>query len=257
MIPYKIIPPFELGPIHINMYGIMFVLGILVATLLAKNEAKKKNINPETIWDLTVYLLIGIIIGARLFEVIFYNSSYYFANPIKIFAIWEGGLAFFGGFLGALITGYIYIQKHKLHFLKIADIFVIPLVVGHILGRLGDYFTGGHPGQITSLPWGIYLDGAVRHPVVLYEITGLIIILIVLLNLKKLKYFDSFLFFSYLSLYSIQRIILDFFRIETTDPRYFGFTPTQHLSLILFILTIGFMLYKFRVLWHNSLIKNI
>ena len=156
-------------------------------------------------------------------------------------AVWKGGLAFFGGLIGALVSGYIYLKKNKLNFWIYADIFAVPLVIGHIFGRLGDYFTGGHPGKITNLPWAIYLDNALRHPVVLYEIIGLFIIVVILLNLKKIKFFNGFLFSTYVMLYSIQRMVLDFFRIESTDPRYFGLTPTQYLVIILFVLSAIFI----------------
>jgi len=236
---------FELGPLHINMYGIMFALGILVASLLAAREAKKRNIDKEVIWDLVFYLLVGIIIGARLFYLIFYRPEKLQLTFLEAIAIWRGGLAFFGGFLGAVVAGYLFVRKKKLKFWLLADIFTIPLVVGHIFGRLGDYFTGGHAGKITTLPWGIYLNEAIRHPIVLYEIIGLIIIVIILLNLRNIKSFEGFLFSSYIILYSTQRMILDFFRIESTDPRYLGLTPTQHLVIILFIFAVVFIIAKF------------
>ncbi|MBT4539353.1 prolipoprotein diacylglyceryl transferase [Candidatus Woesearchaeota archaeon] len=241
---------FKLGPLHMNMYGIMFALGILAASFLAIREAKKRNISKDVIWDLVFYLLIGIIVGARLFYVLFYWPQEIPLTLIESIAIWKGGLAFFGGFLGALVAGYIFVKKRKLKFWQLADIFSIPLVIGHIFGRLGDYFTGGHPGNITSLPWGIYLNNAVRHPVVLYEIIGLIIIVIILLNLRKVKdnkqLFDGFVFSSYVILYSIQRLILDFFRIESTDPRFLGLTPSQYVVIILFNLAIIFILVNFK-----------
>jgi len=248
MIPYKIFSMFEFGPIHINMYGIMFAFGILAASLLAVKEAKKRNIDTEIIWDLILYLLIGIVVGARAFYVLFYWPEGMPLTLVGAAAIWNGGLAFFGGFLGALLAGYIFVRKKKLKFWLLADIFAVPLVVGHIFGRLGDYFTGGHPGRITSLPWGIYLNDAIRHPVILYEILGLAIIIIILLNMRKFKeqkqLFEGFLFSSYVILYSTQRMILDFFRIESTDPRYLGLTPTQYVVIILFFLAISFMLFN-------------
>lgn len=252
MIPYKIFPMFHLGPVHINMYGIMFALGVLVASLLAVREAKKKQIDPKIIWDLILYLLLGIIIGSRLFYIFFYRPEGVPLTLLDALAIWKGGLAFFGGFLGALIVGYFYARKNKLKFWVLTDIFAIPLVAGHIFGRLGDYFIGGHPGKITSLPWGIYLEGAIRHPVVLYEIIGLITIAAILLNLKKFKSFDGFLFSSYVMLYSIQRMILDFFRIESTDPRYLGLTPTQHLVIILFVLAGYFIVRRKRSIYQRK-----
>ena len=241
MIPYKVFPMFEFGPLHFNMYGIMFALGFLAATFLAVKEAKKRGISKEVVYDLVFYILIGTIVGARLFYVFFYWPEHMPLTFWDIFKVWEGGLAFFGGFIGALAAAYVYIKKNKLNFLVYADIFTIPLVVGHILGRFGDYFTGGHPGKITNLPWAIYLDNALRHPILLYEILGLFIIVVILLNLKRYKFFDGFLFSSYVILYSAQRMILDFFRIEATDPRYLGLTPTQYLVIILFVLSATFI----------------
>jgi len=145
------------------------------------------------------------------------------------------GKAGWRGFIGALITGYLYTKKHKLQFWELADLFTLPLIAGHILGRVGDYLTGGHPGLTTDLPWAIYLDGALRHPVVLYEIIGLIIIGTIIYQLRKLDKYNGFLFLVYVQLYAVQRIILDFFRIESTDPRFLGLTPTQHLVIVLFI----------------------
>jgi len=245
MIPYKVFSMFEIGPLHINMYGIMFALGVLVAYFLAAREAKKRNINVEIIEDLVLYLSIGLIIGARTFYVLFYWPEDVQLTIFGALAIWKGGLAFFGGFFGALLAGYIYVKKKKLDFWLYADIFTIPLIVGHIFGRFGDYFTGGHPGKMTDLPWAIFLDNALRHPVVLYEIMGLSIILLVLLNLKKFKHLNGFLFSSYVILYSFQRMILDVFRIESTDPRYFGLTPTQYTVIVLFFIAVYFMARKF------------
>jgi len=238
MIPYKVFPMIKLGPLSFNMYGVMFALGFIAANWLAVKEARKKDIRKEIVESLIFYILIGSIIGARLFYVLFYWPE---ATPFTfwdLFTIWKGGLAFFGGFIGALITGYLYTKIHKLEFWKLADVFTLPLIVGHILGRVGDYLTGGHPGLVTDLPWAIYLDGAARHPVVLYEILGLIIIGAIIYQLKKLNKFDGFLFLLYVQLYAVQRIILDFFRIESTDPRFLGLTPTQHLVILLFIIAL-------------------
>lgn len=242
MIPYAILPALKIGPFHINAYGIMFALGVFIAILLAKKEAKKRNINPEIIEDLALYLILGTIIGARVFYVLFYWPGNVPFEFIDIFKIWEGGLAFFGGFIGAIMAGYIYAKKKKLPFWKFADIFTYPLIVGHILGRIGDYLTGAHPGMETTLPWGIYLEGAIRHPVVLYEIIGLVLILGIILLLKRKKLKEGILFSSYIVLYSVQRLFLDIFRIEATDPRFIGLTPAQIVSIIIGIFAVTFIL---------------
>jgi len=246
MIPYTVVPMFTLGPLTFNMYGVMFALGFLVATWLAVKDAQKRGIKKDVIENLVFYILIGTIIGARLFYVLFYWPAGMPLTFWDVFKVWEGGLAFFGGFIGALIAGYLYVKKYKLAFWTFADILTLPLIAGHILGRVGDYLTGGHPGNVTDLPWAIYLDGALRHPVVLYEILGLLIIGAILYQVKKRNLFngahDGFLFLLYVQLYAVQRIILDFFRIPATDPRVLGLTPTQYIVIILFIIALYLML---------------
>jgi len=242
MIPYKVFPMIKLGPLSFNLYGVMFALGFITANWLAIRDAKKQGIKQEVVESLIFQILIGVIIGARLFYVAFYwpaNMPFTFWD---LFTVWKGGMAFFGGFIGALIAGYWYIKRHKLEFWKYADLLTLPLIAGHILGRVGDYLTGGHPGLVTDLPWAIYLDGAMRHPVVLYEIIGLVIIGAIIYQLRKLGKYSGFLFLAYVQLYAVQRIILDFFRIESTDPRFLGLTPTQHLVILLLIVATILML---------------
>jgi phosphatidylglycerol:prolipoprotein diacylglycerol transferase len=245
MIPYKVFHMFRIGPLRFNLYGIMFAAGFGVATLLAVKEAAKEGIEKDTILDLTVRMLAGAIVGARLFYVLFYWPAQVPLTFWDVFKIWEGGVAFFGGFLGGLTVAYLYVRRRGLKFWKIADVYTLPLIVGHIFGRIGDYLTGGHPGKITDVPWAIYLQNAFRHPVVLYEIAGLIIIGVIILILKKIRRFEGFLFLIYVQLYAIQRMVLDFFRIESTDPRTLGLTPTQYVVVILFVSSACFMVRKY------------
>ena len=259
MIPYKVFPMFELGPLHFNMYGIMFALGAFAAIMIAAKEAKKRNIDEDIIHDLAMYMLIGGIIGARLFYVLFYWPKGVDLSFLDIFKVWEGGLAFFGGFLGGVITAYIYTRRHKLDFWNYADIFTIPLIAGHILGRIGDYLTGGHPGKITNLPWAIFMENAPRHPVVLYEIIGLLIILLIIFNLNKFfnkKKIESrgSVFLVYVMLYSLQRMFLDLFRLDSTDPRFMGLTPSQFVVIILFITAVCVISSKYRTHIKNRLL---
>lgn len=244
MLPYKPVPPFKLGPIHFNMYGVMFAAGLVAANLFARKEAKRKGFDPLLIDSLFLYLVIGIIIGARLFYILFYWPQNTPLTLIDVFKVWEGGLAFFGGFLGAVVTGYIFAKRRGLPFWEFADILTYPLIIGHILGRIGGFLTGQHPGKITDVPWAIYLYGQLRHPVVLYEITGLLIILSIVLFIKRYGWERGVLFNIYLFLYSVQRLFLDIFRPESTDPRIFGLTPTQILVIFLGLFALVFLYRK-------------
>jgi len=105
MIPYTIIKPFMIGPLHINFYGIMYAIGILVTILLAIYFGKKKGFSKDIIEDLSIYLILGIVIGARIFYILFYWPQNLPFTFLDIFKVWNGGLAFFGGFIGAIIAG--------------------------------------------------------------------------------------------------------------------------------------------------------
>ncbi|MDF1569410.1 MAG: prolipoprotein diacylglyceryl transferase [Spirochaetaceae bacterium] len=229
---------FNIGPLMINMYGIMFASGFLAASLLASRITKKSGMDTEITQNLILVIFGGVIVGARLFYVAFYWPEGKSLGFVDVFKVWEGGLAFYGGFLGALLSGYLFVKKKGLNFWKYADILTLPLILGHIFGRVGDYLTGGHPGKETTLTWGIYLDNAVRHPVVLYEIIGLILIGASLVSYKRGSRIGGFLFLTYVQLYAVQRLFLDIFRIESTDPRTIGLTPTQILVIALFAMAV-------------------
>lgn len=245
MIPYKPIPNIDLGFIQLHWYGIFAALGFLAAILLAERYARKQGVPENTVQSLGMWLIVGGLAGARLSYVLFYWPSDFQLTFFAALKFWEGGLAWFGGFIGAVISGFLYLKKHSLDFWQYADLFTIPLVVGHVFGRIGDYVIGGHPGKVTTLPWAIWMDGAARHPVVLYEITGLIIILGFCLYARRWKLPEGVLFLVYTSLYAVQRFFLDFFRIESTDPRTFGLTPSQLLVIVIFATAISIMLTKY------------
>ncbi|MFQ5901003.1 MAG: prolipoprotein diacylglyceryl transferase [Thermodesulfobacteriota bacterium] len=239
--PYRVFGPFHIGPFMVNFYGIMFAVGVYISYYLAVREARVKNLDRKVVENLFFYLLMGGIIGARIGYIVLYWPEDLTFDLLEAFKIWKGGLAFYGGFIGALITGLFFLRRYRMDFWRYADAFTIPLVVGHLSGRMGDYLIGGHPGKLTNLPWAILLNGELRHPVVLYEMTGLVMILFIILILRKRGCPPGFLFTSYVALYSVQRIFLDIFRIELTDPRYLGLTPSQFIAIGLLLSSILFM----------------
>ena len=251
MISYQVFDAFYLGPLSINFYGIFFALGIIVAIILAKREAKKRNISFDIIEELSIYLIFGIIIGARSFYLLFFWPENVQISFLDIFAVWNGGMAFFGGFIGAVFTGYIFCKKHNLDYFKFLDLFTIPIIVGHIFGRIGGYLIGNHPGKIVSSDYifAIFLEGAYRHPVELYDLIGLIIILgIILLIKNKYKLKKGILFAIYVLLYGFQRLfVIDNFRTITTDPRYFGFTASQYIIIILIIFSFMYIYKNYKL----------
>lgn len=163
----------HLGPLAIHWYGLMYLLGfVLFIWLGRKRLSRLPNADDKFLDDLLFYGVLGVILGGRLGEVLFYKPAYYLAHPAKILAVWEGGMSFHGGFLGVLVAMAIFAHRHKLTWLALMD-FVAPLVPpGLGAGRIGNFINGELWGRPTDVPWGMifpYADHLPRHPSQLYE----------------------------------------------------------------------------------------
>ncbi len=228
---------FTIGTLQIHWYGIIFALGFLIAIPISIKLAKKRNITKQQIYDYFVYLIPSSIIGARLLAVIL-NFHLYQDNLLRVFYIWQGGMAFHGGLLGAIIGTYFFCKKYKIHFYDIADIIVIPLALGLSLGRIGNFLNQEFPGRITNVPWGIYYDNleGLRHPSQIYESIKNFFIFIILLNFYKVKNIKrGVIFWMFIALYSLFRFIIEFFKDQVI---FSGLTYGQWISIPLFIISI-------------------
>jgi phosphatidylglycerol:prolipoprotein diacylglycerol transferase len=157
MLHYPTINPtiIKIGPLQIRWYGVMYILAFLASYFLVKYQIRKK------------FLIIGLIIGARLGYVAFYNLPFYLSHPLKLFAVWEGGMSFHGGLIGIVFSGLIFVKKHKASFWEFADLISVTAPIGLGLGRLGNFINAELYGRVTNLPWGmIFPSGGVlpRHP---------------------------------------------------------------------------------------------
>jgi phosphatidylglycerol:prolipoprotein diacylglycerol transferase len=164
-----------LGPLAIRWYGLMYLVAFGLFFFLGRHRARKdgwRGINPELIDDLLFLGVVGVIVGGRLGYVLFYKPAEYLANPLQIFAVWQGGMSFHGGFLGVLVATWWTARKHKLAFLRLTD-FIAPLIpCGLAAGRLGNFINGELWGRITEAPWGVVFRAAgplPRHPSQLYQ----------------------------------------------------------------------------------------
>lgn len=224
----------DLGPIRVSWYGMMYVLGFIGSYLLVRYQMKRKDfgVSRVEIENLYFYLIIGLMVGARLGYVLFYDLKMYLSDPFEIFAIWKGGMSFHGGLLGVLIVGILFSCKNKKSFWKIADLIIVTAPIGLGLGRIGNFINGELYGRVTEVPWGmIFPRGGPhpRHPSQLYEsaLEGGVLFLI-LWFLKDKKVPTGGLLSLFLSFYGLFRFFVEFYR-----------EPDAHIGFIIGPFTLG------------------
>jgi len=181
--------------------------------------------------DLVFYNIISVVAGARLFAVLFWSPSYYFSNPLKIFAVWEGGLSFHGAVVAVILFNYYYAKKHKIPLLKLFDLMAVAAIIPVALGRVGNFFNSELYGPKTSVPWCVVfkrIDNACRHPYQLYSAIKRTAIFAVLFFLNTKKHKDGFIFWTGIFLLGLGRFLLDFVRVDTT---FLALSTGQWLSI--------------------------
>ena len=235
----------DLGYVQIKWYSLLLILAFIIGYFIALKIAKEKKIKKTIIESYFVYIILGAIIGARLFEVILYNPTYYLSNPIKVFYIWGGGITSHGAIAGMIISTLIFSKIHKIKFYTLADITVVPCALGATLVRIGNFINEELVGKTTSMPWGVNFKnyGGLRHPVQLYEAFTNFVLFIFLYSKRKLK--DGILFWSFLLIYSVFRLTIEFFKYF---PEHYGLldilglNTAQWLSIIIIIISTIFLI---------------
>lgn len=243
-----------IGSLPIYYYGIIMAISLFLGILTARLVTGKfyPTIDPEMIYDISPYIIIGAILGARIYYCLL-SYDYYIQNPLEILQIWHGGISIHGAIIGGLIFGIFYAKRHKLPVLKLCDIFSYGLVLGQSLGRWGNFFNSEAFGRPTAGFLKLYIPVYKRpieymqydyfHPTFLYEsILDVCIFLILFFIIRKIaKNKDGIVFFSYLILYSIVRIIIEQIRIDSIFNIY-GIPIAQIVSaLIILISTIAIL----------------
>ncbi|MCM8765284.1 MAG: prolipoprotein diacylglyceryl transferase [Candidatus Omnitrophica bacterium] len=243
---------FHIGPISVYSYGFMLVLAFVISTSLAKQKAKKEGISPDLIVNLSTYLLLGGIAGARLLYV-FLNIEEYRKTPLQIFMLQRGGLSFYGGMLGGFLAGFLFVRKYKLSLVKTADFISPYLALGQAIGRIGCFLRGCCYGKETSFFLRVRFPDEVvfRHPTELYASLLNFFIFLFLYHSYKNKYFAGETFLIYLMLYSLKRFLLDFLRGDL-PPIYFNLTIFQILSIFVFFLALSLFFYKRKKIFYEK-----
>lgn len=235
---------FWLGPIPIHIWGLFAAVAFIVGVWLAILRAPRYNIYQSDILDVAIWIILAALIGARLSHVFLYEPSYYFAHPLSIIKIWEGGLSSLGGFLGASIAGLIFVRRRKISLADFADTIIGAAPLAYAIGRLGCAFTHMHPGMACAVKLfcRFFPDGARRLDLGLIESFWWLIIAAGIFIFKRRIVRPGATAVLILSLYGLGRFVFDFFRIA--DARYSGLTPAQYGALALIFLTVVFLTHE-------------
>lgn len=250
---FPVIDPvfFRLGPLQFRWYGLMYVLGFILSYFIIRSEARRRSLDlsSEGVADMIFALALGVVLGGRLGYVLFYDLPSYLANPLKIFAIWQGGMSFHGGLAGVALATLWFARSRSLSYLQLGDLAAFAAPVGLGLGRIGNFINGELYGRTTTVPWGIvFPDGGPlpRHPSQLYEalLEGLLLFVLVRLVARR---FDApgIAMATFLAGYGLFRTFVELFRQPDQQIGFFFglFSMGQLLSLPLFLLGAGLFLW--------------
>ena len=247
---------FRIGDLVISTYGVLVAIGLIVSFYVAIYFAKKEGINEKYVENIFLFTVLGGLIGARLAYILEHPDQ--FKTLIDYIAIWKGGISWFGGFIGGLITALFFIKKYKINIWKAGDIAAISVVIGHAIGRLGCTAAGccyGKPVPEHSF-WEHFAikfpensaapPGMKLYPTQPLEAIASFLIFLLLFFLYKRKLFDGQIFALYIVLYGIERFILEFFRNVTPPIEHIGLTWNQIVSLILIFAGLVIFIWKIK-----------
>ncbi|MFQ6028133.1 MAG: prolipoprotein diacylglyceryl transferase [Dehalococcoidia bacterium] len=265
----------DFGPFLLSWHGFLTFVAVAVSVYLVARWGTKDGMNTDAILSVSVWCIIGGIIGARVLHVIDFWDSFYRFNPISVILVWQGGIAIFGAILGGFVGGALFIIiRNSQRFLNLwgkyfrffgepnraplpgigalADVAAPALLISMAIGRIGDIINGEHFANFTNLPWGVLythpdspgLGRAASHPAVAYELLFDLALVLVIWPLRHRLRPSGMLFALYLALYSTGRFFLSFLRVEQNMYIYGWLNEAQLVSLAVILVTIPLLVYK-------------
>ena len=235
---------FSIGPIAVRWYGLAYLIGLLVGIKILKKFYRPTDNGdsaPE-LDDFVFYATLGVILGGRLGEVLFYSPAYFFRHPVEILALWKGGMSSHGGIIGLMIAAYWYAKRYHIDFRSFADALVLAAPLGLFLGRVANFINSEFVGKVTTVSWAVIFplhDLLPRHPAQLYQALaeGPILFLVLYFVWKK-HLAPGLVGSTFVIAYGVTRFFTEFFR--EVDPSYLGLhaglTNGQLYSLIMVII---------------------
>ena len=211
---------FQFGNFELRSYGVIFALSLFIGVWLSTKEAERKGLDAKFIQDFALYALLGGIIGARIYFILFSEPAYFLAHPWEILAIWHGGIGVIGSLLGGSLVAIWYCRGTGISFWKLGDILVPGIALAQTVGQLACLLNGDSYGRPTDLPWAItYTDprslaplNIPLHPIEIYEMAAYFLVFLVVWNVRKKYQADVFALLANLSAYGLARFFVEFFR---------------------------------------------
>ena len=248
----------QIGPLAVHWYGLMYVLAFALFIILGRVRIKQPHIavlgwKKEDLDDMLFYGMLGVVIGGRLGEVLFYRPEYFMHNPLEIFMVWHGGMSFHGGFLGVIVAMYLWSRKAGRNLFDVLD-FIAPLVpLGYAAGRLGNFINAELPGRIApeSLPWAMQWPGIPYpvHPSPLYQmlVDGILVFIILWLYARKQRPRMA-VGAMFTLLYGCARFFTEYFRTPDWEVVWLGMpiTSGQMLSLPMIVGAIALLVWAYK-----------
>lgn len=246
----------NVGPLAVHWYGIMYAVAFLVGIALLPRLSRISRLQLTSVMrdNLVLFMFLGVLLGGRLGFVLFYGGGYYFAHPLEMLAVWQGGMSSHGGFIGVALALFYFAWKYKVDLFRITDTIVVPVALGLMLGRLGNFINGELYGTVTSLSWGMHFEGAegLRHPTQLYAMVKDLLLATVcyfsLLSSYKHEPAPTGTTTSlFLCTYAVLRFLVEIFRDQPygyTQVLGFSLSRGQILTIPLFLL--GLVLFFMR-----------
>lgn len=238
---------FTLGPLTIHWYGVLLAAGFLAAFWTGARRAPGAGVSPDMVYDLVPWLVIGAVVGARFVYVVSYWEHFAGRPWTEVFAVWTGGLVYYGGLIGAIFGTVLFARRKKVSLWPLADVAAPSVALGQAIGRIGCLLHGCCYGRACELPWAIHFPadhvtrGAGVHPTQIYESALSFALYAGLAWLFRSRKFDGQVFAVYLLGYAVLRFVVESFRGDYPSAHLAtGFTPGQLASLS--ILAAGLLL---------------
>jgi phosphatidylglycerol:prolipoprotein diacylglycerol transferase len=240
-------PGFSLGLLQIRFYGIAYVIALLVGTVVATRHLARRGVPRDVTGDIAFWAIVFGLIGARLYFVVQSGWWWYLTHALHIFAIWEGGMAFFGAIFAGLIVLIVMARRNQISFWNLLDAGALFAAVGQPIGRLGNVMNGEILGPPSNLPWAIrYTNpasmaphlGVAYQPANLYEALSTLLILGLLLYLRRRGVAPGILGLTYLVLYPVSQLILFYWRTDYDTPAILWGLKQAQLTSLVMLLTI-------------------